>query len=62
MLIIIITNLLFTFWLRLNDRPQPVSKANHSSEEAHFCHLCPQSHSFSYYQELVTVGEGQDID
>lgn len=54
MLIIIITNLLFSFWLRLNDRPHPVSKANHSSEEAHFCHLCPQS--------LVTVGEGQDID
>ena len=44
--------------------PHPISKAEprHSSEEIHFEHLFPQSHSFSHYPKLVTIGEGWDVD
>lgn len=50
----------------LNDpAPCPISKGqpSHSSlEETNFCCLYPRLHSFGYYSELVTIGEGRKID
>ena len=42
----------------------PISKAEpgQSTEEAHFGHLYPQSHSFCHYLELMTIGEGWNIN
>uniref|UniRef100_A0A3P9DCN9 Phospholipid phosphatase related 5b n=1 Tax=Maylandia zebra TaxID=106582 RepID=A0A3P9DCN9_9CICH len=37
-------------------------RASHPSEEAHFCRLYPRSRSFSHYPQLVTIGEGRDVD
>jgi len=44
--------------------PYPVSKAepSHPTEETHFSRLYPQSHSFGHYPELVSIGEGWDVD
>lgn len=44
--------------------PHPVFKGvhRHPSEETHFRHLHLWSYSFSQYPELVTVGEGKNID
>ncbi len=44
--------------------PYPISKAepSHPAEETHFTLLCLQSHSFSHYPKLMTIGEGWSED
>lgn len=48
----------------LSQSPHPVLNCEpwHRPEEAHFCPLSLQSHSFSPYPELMVTGEGRIVD
>ena len=44
--------------------PHPISKAEpgHPAEETHFSRLYSRSRSFGHYPELMTIGEGWNVD
>ncbi len=44
--------------------PHPISKAepSHPTEETHYSHSYPLSHPFSHDPQLMTIGEGWNID
>ncbi|XP_049890000.1 tetraspanin-13b isoform X3 [Epinephelus moara] len=42
--------------------PHPISKAEPSHPNDPFRRSYPQSHSFGHYPELMTIGEGWDVD
>jgi len=44
--------------------PHPISKTepSHPTKETHFGNLYAQFHSFGHYPEIMTIGEGWDVD